>query len=162
MATETNVKTTTPQILMKAEISYSTSLTGNRIKIGYVQKMGALKTLKEGTAYSAVDLDEERMAKGKRKAEAVDIETLFIQSEHEALMALAEAETEIYLFAKYPETTAKEQGKPLVQTVKCDIDVAGNELSDGDFIKDTIRVFKHSKTVETAGYPTEADATKFN
>lgn len=154
-------KTTTPQIAMKAELSYSTTLTGDRIKIGYVQKIGQLKALKDGQTYSALDLEEERMAKGKRKAEAVDIETMFIQETHKTMTGIADADTEIYLFLKYPESTASVAGKPLVQTVKCTIDIAGQEVNDGDFIKDTMRVFKNSKVVETDGYPIEGDATKF-
>lgn len=154
-------KTTTPQIAMKTELSYSTTLTGERIKIGYVQKIGQLKALKDGQTYSALDLDEERMAKGKRKAEAVDIEMMFIQETHKAIMAIANADTEIYLFLKYPDTTASIASKPLVQTVKCTIDIAGQEMSDGDFIKDTMRVFKNSTVVETDGYPVEGDSTKF-
>lgn len=67
-------KATTPQVAMKAEVSYAPTLTGEKTKIGYVQKIGQLKTLKEGQTYSALDLEEERMAKGKRKAETVDIE----------------------------------------------------------------------------------------
>ncbi len=139
-------KTTTPQIAMKTELSYSTTLTGDRIKIGYVQKIGQLKALKEGQTYSALDLEEERMAKGKRKAEAVDIETMFIQETHKTMTGIADADTEIYLFLKYPESTASVAGKPLVQTVKCTIDIAGQEVNDGDFIKDTMRVFKNSKS----------------
>lgn len=154
-------KTTTPQIAMKTELSYSTTLTGDRIKIGYVQKIGQLKALKDGQTYSALDLDEERMTKGKRKAEAVDIETMFIQETHKTMTGIADADTEIYLFLKYPESTASVAGKPLVQTVKCTIDIAGQEVNDGDFIKDTMRVFKNSKVVETDGYPIEGDATKF-
>lgn len=154
-------KTTTPQIAMKTELSYSTTLTEERIKIGYVQKIGQLKALKDGQTYSALDLDEERMAKGKRKAEAVDIETMFIQETHKTMTGIADADTEIYLFLKYPESTASVAGKPLVQTVKCTIDIAGQEVNDGDFIKDTMRVFKNSKVVETDGYPIEGDATKF-
>lgn len=154
-------KTTTPQIAMKTELSYSTTLTGDRIKIGYVQKIGQLKALKDGQTYSALDLEEERMAKGKRKAEAVDIETMFIQETHKTMTGIADADTEIYLFLKYPESTASVAGKPLVQTVKCTIDIAGQEVNDGDFIKDTMRVFKNSKVVETDGYPIEGDATKF-
>ena len=136
-------------------------MTGDRIKIGYVQKIGQLKALKDGQTYSALDLDEERMAKGKRKAEAVDIETMFIQETHKTMTGIADADTEIYLFLKYPESTASVAGKPLVQTVKCTIDIAGQEVNDGDFIKDTMRVFKNSKVVETDGYPIEGDATKF-
>ena len=154
-------KATKPQVAMKAEVSYATSLTGDKTKIGYVQKVGQLKTLKEGQTYSALDLDEERMAKGKRKAETVDIGMMFIQEEHKAMGVIADADTEIYLFVKYPESTASVANKPLVQTVKCTIDIAGQEISDGDFIKDTMRVFKNSKVVETDGYPVEGDSTKF-
>lgn len=152
---------TTPQVAMKAEVSYSTTLTGEKTKIGYVQKVGQLKTLKEGQTYSALDLDEERMAKGKRKAEAVDIEMLFIQATHKSIKEIADADTSIYLFVKYPDTTATEKDKALVQTVKCTVDIAGQEMNDGDFIKDTMRVFKESDTVETDGYPVEGDETKF-
>ena len=69
--------------------------------------------------------------------------------------------SKIYLFVKYPESTASVASKPLVQTVKCTIDIAGQEMNDGDFIKDTMRVFKNSKVVETDGYPIEGDSIKF-
>lgn len=152
---------TTPQIVKKCKVSYSTTLTGEKTDIGYIQKVGQLKTLKEGQTYSAIDLDEERMASGKRKAEAVDIEMMFIESTHKALKAIADADTMIYLFLKYPDTTAATAGKPLVQTVQCTIDIAGNEISDGEFIKDTMRVFKQSTVIETDDYPIETDSTKF-
>ena len=154
-------KVTTPQVAMKAKVNYSTTLTGDKIEIGYVQKVGQLKTLKEGQTYSALDLDEERMAKGKRKAETVDIEMMFIQETHKSIKAIADADTTIFLFLEYPETTASVANKPLVQSVKCTVDIAGQEMNDGDFIKDTMRVYKESKVVETDGYPVEGDSTKF-
>lgn len=154
-------KTTTPQVAMKAKVSYATTLTGDKTDIGYVQKVGQLKTLKEGQTYSALDLEEERMAKGKRKAETVDIEMMFIQKTHKAIQAIADADTTIFLFLEYPETTASVANKPLVQSVKCTVDIAGQEMNDGDFIKDTMRVYKESKVVETDGYPVEGDLIKF-
>lgn len=160
MAVETP-KATTPQVAMKAEVSYATTLTGDRTKIGYVQKVGQLKTLKEGQTYSSLDIEEERMAKGKRKAETVDVEMMFIQETHKSIQEIADADTSIYLFVKYPESTASVASKPLVQTVKCTVDIAGQEINDGDFIKDTMRVYKESKVVETDGYPVEGDSTKF-
>lgn len=160
MAGETP-KATTPQVAMKAEVSYATTLTGDKTKIGYVQKVGQLKTLKEGQTYSSLDIEEERMAKGKRKAETVDVEMMFIQETHKSIQAIADADTSIYLFVKYPESTASVASKPLVQTVKCTVDIAGQEINDGDFIKDTMRVYKESKVVETDGYPIEGDSTKF-
>lgn len=146
---------------MKAKVSYATTLTGERTDIGYVQKVGQLKTLKEGQTYSALDLEEERMAKGKGKAEPVDIEMMFIQETHKAIQDIADADTTIFLFLKYPETTASVANKPLVQSVKCTVDIAGQEMNDGDFIKDTMRVYKESKVVETDGYPIEGDLTKY-
>lgn len=154
-------KTTTPQVAMKAKVSYATTLTGERTDIGYVQKVGQLKTLKEGQTYSALDLEEERMAKGKGKAEPVDIEMMFIQETHKTIQDIADADTTIFLFLKYPETTASVANKPLVQSVKCTVDIAGQEMNDGDFIKDTMRVYKESKVVETDGYPIEGDLTKY-
>ena len=158
---DTTPKTTTPQVAMKSKVSYSTTLTGDRTYIGYVQKVGQLKTLKEGKTYSALDLDEERMAKGKRKAETVDIEMMFIQETHKSIKAIADADTTIFLFLEYPETTASVDNKPLIQSVKCTVDIAGQEMNDGDFIKDTMRVYKESNVVETDGYPVEGDLTKY-
>ncbi len=158
---DTTPKTTTPQVAMKSKVSYSTTLTGDRTYIGYVQKVGQLKTLKEGQTYSALDLDEERMAKGKRKAETVDIEMMFIQETHKSIKAIADADTTIFLFLEYPETTASVDNKPLIQSVKCTVDIAGQEMNDGDFIKDTMRVYKESNVVETDGYPVEGDLTKY-
>lgn len=154
-------KETTPQVAMKAEVSYATSLTGEKTKVAYVQKVGQLKSLKEGQTYSALDLDEERSASGKRKAETTDIEMMFIHEQHKKLKALADNDTPIYLFIQYPETTASVAGKPLTFSMKCTIDIAGNEIEDGDFIKDTIRIFRSSALVETDGYPTTSDETKF-
>ena len=44
-------KTTTPQVAMKAKVSYSPTLIGERTKLGYVQKVGQMKTLKEGQTW---------------------------------------------------------------------------------------------------------------
>ncbi len=158
---EETKKETTPQIAMKAKVEYSTTLTGEKILVGSVQKVGQLKTLKEGQTYSALDLDEERTASGKRKAEATDIEMMFIQEQHKALKKIADADTAIYIFIQYPETTASVAGKPLTFSMKGTIDIAGNGIEDGDFLKDTMRIFRSSALVETDGYPTEADESKF-
>lgn len=155
------VRETTPQVAMKAEVSYATTLTGEKTLVAYVQKIGQLKTLKEGQTYSALDLDEERNASGKRKAEAPDIEMMFIHEQHKKLKVLADADTPIYLFIQYPETTASVVGKPLTFSMKGTIDIAGNEIEDGDFIKDTMRIFRSSALVETDGYPTASDESKF-
>lgn len=152
---------TTPKVAMKAKVSYATTLIGAKIDIAYVQKVGQLKALKEGQAYSALDLDEERNAPGKRKAETPDIEMMFIHAQHKAMKVIADNETPIYLFIQYPETTADTVGKPLTFSMKAIIDIAGNEIEDGGFLKDTMRIFRSSALVETDGYPVEADSSKF-
>lgn len=155
------MKETTPEIMKKAKVSFADTLVGEKTHIAYVQKIGQLKTLKEGVTYSAVDLDEERMADGKRKAETTDIEMMFIHTQHKAMKEIADASKTIYIFIQYPETTAQEIGKPLTFSFKCKIDIAGNEIEDGDFLKDTMRVFRSSELVETDGYPIEEDESKF-
>lgn len=152
---------TTPQIAMKGKVSYSTTLTGEKTDIAYIQKIGQLKALKEGQVYSALDLDEERTAPGKRKAESTDIEMMFIHSQHKALKEIADNNTTIYLFIQYPTVTAKDSTNPLTFSMICTIDIAGNEIEDGEFIKDTMRVFRSSELVETDGYPKASDSSKF-
>lgn len=153
--------TTSPQVAMKMKVSYATTLTGDKTDIAYCTKIGQLKSLKEGQAWSSLELDEERNASGKRKAETTDVEMYFIHEQHKSLKALADADTEIYLFFQCPETTASEKGKPLTFSLKGTIDIAGNEVEDGDFLKDTMRIFRNSALVETDGYPVEGDSTKF-
>lgn len=153
--------TTSPQVAMKMKVSYAKSLTGEKTDIAYVTKIGQLKGLKEGQAYSSLELDEERTASGKRKSESTDVEMYFIQEQHKALKVIADADEEIYLFFQCPKTTESAEGKPLTFSLKGTIDIACNEIEDGDFIKDTMRIFRNSALVETDGYPVEGDSSKF-
>lgn len=158
---EAAVSETNPEIAMKASLEYSETLTGEKTKISWVQNIGQLKKLKDGVTYSALDKDEEYMAKGKVKAEAIDVETLFTHGQHKKIKALSDSDKEYYFFIKYPEVTAEVEGKPIVFSLKASIDYTSNAVEDGELLKDTIRLFKKSKIVETDGYPTESDSTKY-
>lgn len=155
------VRETNPEIAMKANLEFSETLTGEKTLVAWVQNIGQLNQLKDGITYSAIDRDEEYMAKGKKKAEAIDIEVLFTHAQHKTLRAMAEGDKEYYFYIKYPEATANEAGKPLVFSLKATMDFASNAMEDGELLKDTIRLFKKSNLVETDGYPTEEDEAKF-
>ena len=73
----------------------------------------------------------------------------------------SDSDKEYYFFIKYPEVTAEVEGKPIVFSFKASIDYTSNAVEDGELLKDTIRLFKKSKIVETDGYPTDSDSTKY-
>lgn len=161
MTGETAVRETNPEIAMKASLEYSETLTGEKTKVAWVQNIGQLIQLKDGVTYSAIDKDEEFMAKGKKKAEAIDVEILFLHANHKKLREMADSDKVYYWFIKYPEVTAEVADKPLTFSLKASIDFASNSVEDGELLKDTIRLFKKSKVVETDGYPVESDSTKY-
>lgn len=161
MDDEITMKETNPEIAAKATLEYADTLAGSKTKIAWVQNIGQLVQLPDGVTYSSIDKDEEFMAKGKKKAEAVDVEILFTHAEHKTLKTVADSDEENYFFIKYPEVTAQTTGKPLVFSFKATIALAPNAIEDGELLKDTIRIFKKSKVVETDGYPTEEDSTKY-
>lgn len=161
MEEQTTVKETNPEIAMKASLEYAETLTGEKKKVAWVQNIGQLIQLKDGVTYSAIDKDEEFMAKGKKKAEAIDVEVLFLHTNHKILREIANSDKVYYWFIKYPEATAEVEGKPLVFSLKANIDFAANSIEDGELLKDTIRLFKKSNVVETDGYPVESDSTKY-
>lgn len=158
---EAAVRETNPEIAMKASLEYAESLTGEKTKVAWVQNIGQLIQLKDGITYSAIDKDEEYMAKGKNKAEAIDVEILFLHTNHKKIKEMAESDKVFYWFIKYPEATAAVAGKPLTFSLKANIDFAANSVEDGELLKDTIRMFKKSKVVETDGYPTNEDESKY-
>ena len=161
MAGESTVRETNPEIAMKATLEYSKTLTGAKTKIALVQNVGQLSQLPDGVTYSAIDKDEEFMAKGKKKIEAIDVEILFTHSEHKSIKELSDSDEENYFFLKYPERTAMVPGKPLVFSFKATAALVSNSVEDGELLKDTIRLFKKSNLVETDGYPVESDSAKY-
>ncbi|MGN1012287.1 MAG: hypothetical protein ACI4ON_00430 [Clostridia bacterium] len=161
MEEEVTIQEGNPDIAMKATLEYAKTLIGNKTKIAWVQNIGQLVQLPDGVPYSAIDKDEEYMAKGKKKAEAIDVEILFTHKEHNTLKKISDNDEENYFFIKYPEVTAEIKDKPLVFSFKGNIALAANAIEDGELLKDTIRIFKKSKVVETDGYPVESDSTKY-
>lgn len=147
-----------PKISMKTKVHYADSLDGARTQIGYVQNIPQLKPLKEGKAYSSLELDEERMAKGTRKAEALDITILFTHDQHNTLKSIADSNAEKYFFFEFPEETAQNAGSPLVIYFKASIDIANEPIEIDDFLKDTIRMFKSTDVLESDGFPAEQSA----
>ncbi len=161
MSETTITKETNPEIAMKATLEYASTLTGAKTKVAWVQNIGQLAQLPDGITYSAVDKDEEFMAEGKKKAEAIDVEVLFTHLGHKSLKAIADNEEEKYFFIKYPQRTASDNENPIVFSFKATLAIAPNAVEDGELLKDTIRLFKKSKLVETDGYPVEADSAKY-
>ena len=59
----------------------------------------------------------------------------------------------MWFFVKLPDETAAESGKPLTYKFPGTLHLAGDAISDGDMIKDTITIYKDGKVEETEGLP---------
>ena len=100
------------------------------------------------------------MAKGKRKAETVTAEVLFVHKDHKTLKSMSDSGNVYYFFLKYPVSTASDGINPLVFTFKADIDYIANAVEDGELLKDTITFYKRTNVIETDGYPTSEDESR--
>lgn len=145
-----------PKVSMKTKLSYADTLTGVRTLVSYVQSIPALKALKEGKAYCALDLDEERMEKGVSKAESIDMVVLFDHAQHKALKTIVDGGEEKYWFVEYNDASAQTSGSPLVQYFKATIDMTNDAIEIDDFYKDTVRFYKSTDISESDGYPSSS------
>lgn len=144
-----------PKTSMKTKLSYAQTLTAEKIDVGYVQEIPALRSAAEPITYSALDLTEEQSAKGIAKAETLTIPVLFTEQQHDEIKALADAETEVYWFIQLPPETAETEGRPLTWHFKATVDIVNDTISIDGMLQENITLYRSSKVEETKGYPTE-------
>lgn len=152
-------ETVAPKVSTLTKVSYATTLTGTKTEIGYVQSISEFFTLPEEITYSAIDIDDERIAKGRRKANAPEIPWLFTETQWDELKALEEAGTEVYIFIQLPEDTAVADGKPLTWYFKATAAVSMDTIEFDNMLKSKVKLYRSSKIQESKGYPTSESNT---
>lgn len=145
----------TPQVSTLTTLWYSTTKTGERTQVAYVQSIPALMEPKEAQTYNALDLASEMQAKGKRPSGTIEIEVLYTEAQHKSLKALADTDDSYYFFVKYPESTKDEETGSLVMTFSAQIDLGNGEIAIDDMLRDTITLYKNSDIEESYGFPTK-------
>lgn len=142
-----------PKVSTLSTLWYSTTATGEKTQVAYVQEIPALKSAKEAITYNALDLEEEQQAKGNRKAETLTIPLLFTETQHDTLTTLAESDKEYYWFVKLPDSTASTEGSPLVFSFTGACDLGMDTIAIDDLLKENLTIYRSSKVTETKGFP---------
>lgn len=144
----------TPKLSTLSKVFYSTSLTGDRTQLCYVQEIPKFLTAKESITYSALDMEDERLAKGKRKAEALEIPFLFTEEQWDEVDAIADSNDSYYIFIQLPESTAKEAGKPLTFYFTASLDISMDTIAIDEMLKSICTVYRDSAVKHSKGFPT--------
>lgn len=139
---------TTPKTSMKTELWYSAD-GGAKTQIFMVQSIPQLQTPQEPITYGCLESSTEFQTKGTRKAESIAIPILYVAEQHTALKALAEANTKLTFFVKFPDSTAATSEKPLTYTFSGTIDLANDEISIDGMLAETITIYRDSVVTET-------------
>ena len=147
-------ETVAPKTSTLTKVYYATTKTGEKTQIGYVQSVSEFLTTPEEITYSALDIEDERVAKGRRKAEAVEIPFLFTESQWDELRAVEAANSEIYMFVQLPNETANTENKPVTFNFKATIAVSMDAIEIDNMLQSKVKIYRSSAIEETKGFPT--------
>lgn len=150
---DANTETKKPDLATLSTLWYADSLTGEKTQISLCESIPALEEAPEQITGSAVDIDYEFSRPGKVKAGTIEVPVYYTHAQHKRLKAIEKQDK--YFFVKYPDNTAETSGKPLVKAFQGSLTVIGDELTDDDWIKDTVTIYRTSKVTESDGFPTE-------
>ena len=142
-----------PKVSTLTKLYFSETKTGEKTQVGYIQSIPEFLTAPEPITYSALDIDDERQAKGRKKAENLEIEFLYREAMYDTIKALADAETEVYWFIQLPNDTAETENKPMTWNFKGTCFVGMSEIALDDMLKSKLTIYRSSTIEETKGFP---------
>jgi len=143
-----------PKTSTLTKVYYAETKVGERTQIAYVQSIPEFLTPPEPINWSALDIDDERQAPGRKKAENMEIEFLFTQEQYQKLKELQTEKKNVYWFIQLPEETADTVGKPLTWNFQATCYVGMSEIAIDDMLKSKITLYRNSGIEETEGFPT--------
>jgi hypothetical protein len=145
---------TEPRTTMMTKLFHASERAGERKQIAFVQSIPEFLTAPEPITWSALDIDDERQAVGRKKAENLEIELIFTEAQYDELKALQTANANEYWFIQLPEETAETEGKPLTWNFQATVHVGLTELALDDMIKAKITLYRNTEIEESKGFPT--------
>lgn len=145
---------TEPRTTMMTKLYHAETRTGERSQIAFVQSIPEFLTAPEPITWSALDIDDERQAVGRKKAENLEIELIFTEEQYDELKALETANSNEYWFIQLPEETANTNGKPLTWNFQATVHAGLAELALDDMIKAKITLYRNTAIEESKGFPT--------
>lgn len=147
-----------PRLSTLTKLFFANTKEGERTQVGLVQSIPEFLTPPEPVTYSALDIDDERQVKGRKKAENLEIEFLYTEEQYKKIKDLETDDTEVYWFIQLPDVTAKTAGKPLTWNFKGTCCVGMSEIALDDMLKSKLTIYRNSAIEETEGFPTVAPA----
>lgn len=147
-------ETVAPKASTLTEVLYATTLTGEKTNIGYIQSVSEFLTTPEEQTYSALDIPDERTAKGRRKAQAVEIPFLYTETQWDELRAVEELDKDVYIFLKLSDDTAVTDGKPLVFYFTAGIALGMDTIEIDNMLQSKVKLYRSSEIKESKGFPT--------
>lgn len=143
-----------PRTSTMTKLFHGSTLTGERSQVAYVQSIPEFLTAPEPITWSALDIDDERQAVGRKKAENLEIELIFTEEQYDELKQLEKSNSNEYWFIQLPEETATTEGKPLTWNFQATVHVGLTELALDDMIKAKITLYRNTAIEESKGFPT--------
>lgn len=147
-------KTSTLTKLFHADDLAKLVAEATRKQVALVQSIPEFLTAPEPITYSALDIDDERQAPGRKKAELIEIELLFTEEQYDELKAIQDAKTNGYWAIQLPEETAVQAGKPLTWYFTGTCHIGMSEIAIDDMLKAKLTIYRSSAVEESKGFPT--------
>lgn len=144
----------TPQVSTLTKVYYATDLTSDKTQLAYVQEIPQLFTPPSEITWSALDIDDERMAKGRRTAESMEIPFLFTEEQWDNVASMEDSDTEYYWFFQLPEATATTAGKPLTFYFKASCAIGNDTISIDEMIQAICKLYRSTEVLTSKGFPT--------
>jgi hypothetical protein len=142
-----------PKTSTLTKLYHCATKTGEKIQVGFIQGIPEFLKAPEPVNYSALDIDDERQTKGRKKAETLEIEILFKEDQYDVLKALADAETNEFWFIQLPNDTAVTANKPLTWNFQATCFIGMSEIAIDDMLKSKLTLYRNSGIEETKGFP---------
>ncbi len=155
MENKENLINELPDLSTLSTLYYSETKDGEKTQICLAEEIPALEEAAEQVTGSAVDIDYEFSRPGKIKAGTIEIPVYYTHTQHKRLKAIERKE--LYFFRKYPDSTAPNGEKPLVQMFRGSLVVIGDTLTDNEWIKDKITIYRSTAVEEMYGLPEQAN-----
>ena len=155
MENKENVINELPDLSTLSTLYYSETKDGEKTQICLAEEIPALEEAAEQITGSAVDIDYEFSRPGKVKAGTIEIPVYYTHTQHKRLKAIERKD--LYFFRKYPDSTAPNGEKPLVQMFRGSLVVIGDTLTDNEWIKDKITIYRSIAVEEMYGLPEQTN-----
>ena len=142
-----------PDLSTLSKLFYADNDTGERTQVAFTEEIPALEEAPEQITGSSVDIDYEFSRPGKIKAGTIEVPVFYTHTQHKRLKEI-ERKDKVF-FVEYPENTAPSGEQALIKKFTGSLVVVGDTLSDDEWIKDIVTIYRTSKVEEIYEYPTE-------